>query len=208
MLHPLVPTLADDDLFREARMMNVSPSYDPPTVTVMLYLDGDLTRFEAVLADTDLVIEYDVTPLGDGRGYAYVHSEPHPTEWELLKIATSEGLIPVFPLRYNDDGTLSVRIVGPTDRLQAAVDATPPGVETSIDQVGQYDLGQSPIPPSLSTRQWEALETAFDIGYYDVPRDATRRDLADRLDCAPSTASEHLRKAERRVVETYLSDRG
>jgi len=206
-LHPLVPNLTDEDLFRDARMMDWSPSFDPPRMTVLLYLDGDLDGFEAVLDDTDLVLEYDVTPIRDGRGYAYVHSEPHPTEWQLLEIATGEGLIPVFPVQYHDDGTLSVRIVGPTDRLQAAVEATPSGVEASIEKVGGYDVGRPPIPPSLSARQREALETAFDVGYYEVPREATRTDIADRLNCAPSTASEHLRKAERLVVGTYLNHR-
>jgi len=160
-LHPLVPTLTDEDLFRDARMMDWSPSFDPPRMTALLYLDGDLDRFEAVLDDTDLVLEYDVTPIRDGRGYAYVHSEPHPTEWQLLEIATGERLIPVFPVQYHDDGTLSVRIVGPTNRLQAAVEATPSGVEASIEKVGGYDVGRPPIPPSLSARQREAIETAF-----------------------------------------------
>lgn len=204
-LHPLVPTLTDANLFRDARMIDWSPSFDPPRVTVLLYLDGDLDRFETVLDDTDIVLEYDVTSISDDRGYAYVHSDPHPTEWRLFEIATGEGLIPVFPVQYYDDGTISVRIVGPPDRLQAAVEATPDGVETSIVQVGEYDLGRPPIPPPLPARQREALQTAFDVGYYEVPREATRTDVADRLDCAPSTASEHLRKAERRVVRTYLN---
>jgi len=204
-LHPLVATLTDEDVFLDAKMIEWSPSFDPPRVTVLLYLDGDLGRFEAVLEDTDLVLEHDVTSIGGGRGYAYVHSEPHPTEWRLFEIATSGGLLPVFPVQYHDDGTLSVRVVGPTEQLQATVEDVPPGVETSIERVGEYDLGRPPIPPSLPARQREALDAAFDVGYYEVPRKATRADVADELDCAPSTASEHLRKAERRVVETYLN---
>lgn len=204
-LHPLVPFLTDTDRFRDAKMIDWSPSFDPPRVTVLLYLDGDLDWFEAVLDDTDLVLEYDIICTGESRGYAYVHSKPHPTEWQLFEIATGTGLVPVFPVQYHDDGTLSVRIVGPTDRLKAAVEGTPSGVETSIERVGEYDLGKPPIPPSLSTRQREALKIAFDIGYYEVPREATRRDVADRLNCAPSTASEHLRKAEHHVIETYLN---
>lgn len=203
-LHPLVPTLADGEVFRDARMLNWAPSFDPPRATVLLYLDGDLDRFEGELETTELVVDYDVTWIGDGRGYAYVNSEPHPTEWRLFEIATVEGLIPVFPFRYHDDGTMTVRLVGPTARLQAAVEATPDGVETTIEQVGEYDLGQAPIPPRLPARQREALAVAFDMGYYAVPREAGRDAVAEWLDCAPSTASEHLRKAERRVVGTYL----
>jgi predicted DNA binding protein len=49
---------------------------------------------------------------------------------------------------------------------------------------------------------------AFEAGYYDVPREASRDDVARCLGCAPSTASEHLRKAERRVVSTFLDREG
>lgn len=203
-LHPLVPTLTDGDVFRDARMLHWSPSFDPPRTSVLLYLDGDLDAFEDVLAETDIVLEYDVAAIGDGRGYAYVHAEPYPTEWQFLEVAAMDGLVPVFPVRYHDDGSLSVRVVGPADRLQAAVEATPEGVESSIERVGEYDLGRPPIPPALSTRQREALEAAFELGYYEVPREATRAEVADRLGCAPSTASEHLRKAERLVVGAYL----
>lgn len=203
-LHPLVPMLTDGAVFDDARMVNWAPSFDPPRATVLLYLDGDLGRFEAELEATPLVVEHDVTRFGDGRGYAYVHSDPHPTEWRLFEIATVEGLIPVFPFRYHPDGTMTVRLVGPTPRLQAAVAATPDGVRTAIERVGEYDLGQAPIPPSLPPRQREALAVAHELGYFEVPREAGRDAVADRLGCAPSTASEHLRKAQRTVVGTYL----
>lgn len=203
-LHPLVPTLTDPAFFRDARMVDWAPAFDPPRATVLLYLDGDLDRFTSVLADTALVIESDVTDFGDGRGYAYVHSEAHPTEWQLFEVAASEGLIPAFPFPYHADGTMTVRLVGPPAGLQTAVEAAPAGVETTVEEVGEYDLGRPPIPPPLPARQWEALEAAFELGYYAVPREASRDAVADRLGCAPSTASEHLRKAERRVVATFL----
>lgn len=208
VLHPLVPTLTDETVFRDAKMVDWAPSLDPPRSTVLLYLDGDLERFERVLAETALVRAYDVTAFGDGRGYAYVNSDPHPVEWRLFEIGLSDGLVPVFPVQYHHDGSLSMRVVGPTDRLQAAVAATPVGVETTIERVGEYDLGQPPIPPSLPPRQREALAVAFEMGYYAVPREASRDAVAERLGCAPSTASEHLRKAERTVLGTFLGEVG
>jgi hypothetical protein len=206
-LHPLVPTLTNEALFRDARMVNWAPSWDPPRATVLLYLDGDLMTFERVLADTDLVREYDVTSFGDGRGYAYVNSDPHPTEWKLFQIAARPGLVTASPIQYHHDGSISMRIIGPADKLQAAVAAIPAEIETTIKQVGEYDLGQAAIPPSVPPRQREALAVAYDAGYYEVPRQASRDDVADRLDCAPSTASEHLQKAERRLVRTFLNRR-
>ncbi|MFC4405956.1 helix-turn-helix domain-containing protein [Haloarchaeobius iranensis] len=204
-LHPLVPSLTDPDVFREAQMVDWAPSLDPPRATVLLYVDGDIDRFVEVLAATDLVLEHDVTRFAENRGYVYVHSEPHPIEWRLFEVGTMEGLIPVFPIQYHHDGTITARIVGPTATLQAAVESVPPGIDATLERVGEYDLGRPPIPPSLPPRQDEALRTALELGYYEVPREAGRDEVAAAMDCAPSTASEHLQKAEREVVSTYLN---
>lgn len=208
LLHPLVPTLTDPDRFTDAKMVDWAPSFDPPRASVLLYLVGDLDAYEAVLEGTDLVLAYDVTRIRADRGYVYVHSEPHPTEWRLFELATGEGLIPVFPIQYHHDGSLTLRLLGPSARLQAAIEGVPAGVEATIEQVGEYDLGRPAIPPPLTDRQHAALETAFDAGYYAVPRRATRDEVAAALGCAPSTASEHLRKAERRLVRQYLDRPG
>ncbi|MFC6963264.1 helix-turn-helix domain-containing protein [Halocatena marina] len=56
----------------------------------------------------------------------------------------------------------------------------------------------------LSDRQRAALLAAFDLGYYEQPRQATHKDVAARLDCAPNTASEHLQKAEMKVITNVL----
>lgn len=203
-LHPLVPTLTDETVFREAQMVDWAPSLDPPRATVLLYVDGDIDHFVEVLEATAIVLDYDVTRFAAERGYVYVHSEPQPVEWQLFEIGTMEGLIPVFPLQYHHDGSITARIVGPMEVLQAAVEAMPAGIQTDIERVGEYDLGRPPIPPSLPPRQYEALVTALELGYYEVPRAAGRDEVADALGCAPSTANEHLQKAERHVVETYL----
>ena len=187
-LHPLVPALTDESIFREAQMVDWAPSLDPPRATVLLYVDGDIDRFVEVLEATDIVLAYDVTRFAEQRGYVYVHSEPHPVEWRLFEVGTMEGLIPVFPLQYHHDGSITARIVGPMATLQAAVEGLPEGIDTTLERVGEYDLGRPPIPPALPPRQATALRTAFELGYYAVPKRATRDDVAAAMDCAPSTA--------------------
>jgi hypothetical protein len=203
-LHPLVATLTDETLFRDVKMVDWSFSRTPPTTTVLLYADGDVEALGRALEETDLVSEYDVTSMGAERGYAFVTSEPHPVEWELFSIGASEGLLTVSPVQYHHDGSISVRVLGSLDRLKSAIADTPEGVKATIERVGEYNLGRPPLPPRLSVRQREALVVASELGYYDVPRRATRDDVADRMECAPSTATEHLQKAERRLVETYV----
>jgi predicted DNA binding protein len=56
----------------------------------------------------------------------------------------------------------------------------------------------------LTDRQVAALAAAIEIGYFDTPRRASAEDLAAKLGVSPSTAVEHLRKAEKKVLENYL----
>jgi predicted DNA binding protein len=56
----------------------------------------------------------------------------------------------------------------------------------------------------LTIEQREALVTAFEMGYYNVPRDATANDIAADLGISHQALSERLRRANHQLVETEL----
>lgn len=53
----------------------------------------------------------------------------------------------------------------------------------------------------LTDRQQTVLEAAYYSGYYEWPRAVSGEDLADRLEIAPATFSQHLRAAQERILE-------
>lgn len=57
----------------------------------------------------------------------------------------------------------------------------------------------------LTTRQREVLQTAYDMGYFEHPKEANAGDVAEALKISPSTFSEHLAAAQRKVLEAILS---
>lgn len=57
---------------------------------------------------------------------------------------------------------------------------------------------------TLSDRQREAVEAGLALGYYEVPREASHEDVAEAIDCAPSTAAEHRRKAEAKLLRSTV----
>lgn len=59
----------------------------------------------------------------------------------------------------------------------------------------------------LTERQREVLQTAFEMGYYEWPRDCTGADVADELGIASATFSEHVFTAERKVL-AFLFENG
>lgn len=58
--------------------------------------------------------------------------------------------------------------------------------------------------PTFSDRQREILLLAFDRGYFEIPKETTTAELAAELDITRRTLEEHLRRAERKLVESFL----
>jgi DNA-binding CsgD family transcriptional regulator len=63
---------------------------------------------------------------------------------------------------------------------------------------------ESPLS-KLTAKQRQALLTAFALGYYDVPRRISSEELSRHLDADKSTIVEHLRKAERKLIDRIIA---
>lgn len=60
------------------------------------------------------------------------------------------------------------------------------------------------VLPDLSPRQRETFATAYDRGYYEMPRKTTTADIADAVGVERRTAEEHLRRAENKLVAALI----
>jgi len=66
--------------------------------------------------------------------------------------------------------------------------------------------GESEPPgDGLTDRQREALRIAYELGYFEIPRQATLEDVAAELDITPSSVSERLRRAQTQVIEEAVA---
>ena len=57
-----------------------------------------------------------------------------------------------------------------------------------------------------SIQQFKVIKTAFENGWYDVPKGISIRDLADKLDLSKSSVAEHLVRAENNIVGNFLEN--
>ncbi len=57
----------------------------------------------------------------------------------------------------------------------------------------------------LTEKQRRILLSAYDLGYYDIPRRFDSEQLAKKLNLGRSTVAEHLRKAEHRLITEVIS---
>lgn len=58
----------------------------------------------------------------------------------------------------------------------------------------------------LTDRQTEVLVTAYRVGYFERPRETTGAQVAADLDISPSTFSQHLRAAQRKLLGALLEE--
>ncbi|SFB91756.1 hypothetical protein SAMN05444422_10321 [Halobiforma haloterrestris] len=83
--------------------------------------------------------------------------------------------------------------------------------DRDIDVLSKTAVAEQAIPHSmlapvdqlfedLTDRQLAALRLALESGYYEQPRKASLRELAERTSVARSTYEEHLRKAENKLL--------
>ena len=196
----LFELLADSPHATETRLIdwNLGPT---ETATLLYEVDGDAEGFRAAATETPGIESVAVTTVGTGRFYALVEARPRavPLLRQMLSALIRAGLVVLTPVHYRD-GTVDANIVGDPAALQAALDAAPDAIDVSIEEIGQFRGPPSSLGTTLSERQREAAEAALELGYYEQPSRATHEDIADALDCAPSTASEHLKRAEAKLV--------
>ncbi len=60
------------------------------------------------------------------------------------------------------------------------------------------------IFPNLTKKQKESIEIAYKNKYYNYPRKLTIKKLAKIVNKSYSTFQEHLRKAEKKIIESFL----
>lgn len=78
------------------------------------------------------------------------------------------------------------------------------GVVPDLTRLGDYDGGASPLD-ALTDRQLEVLQTAYEMGFYDVPRQTTTDEIAAEIGIDGGTVSEHLQRAERNILTRELT---
>ncbi len=172
-------------------------------VTSVFAIKGEPEEIRTELDKLSEVVAYDLT---DGEGdVCYMNGQIEMTGLirTFNEIISRDYITLVLPVVYTK-GSVSVELVGPDAALQDAVDALPSTVLVDLEWIGEFADGDAALS-ILSDRQREAVLTGLELGYYETPRDATHADVAERLGCSTSTASEHLLRAEAKLIKAMLN---
>ena len=196
-LEPVGREIAADPALTRDSILHINRLNDG-TVVSLSQLRGDSDRLEEILESAESVISYNVAPLRDGL-QAYIHARPSNVADTLLSITQEYEFVLDTPIQHGPDG-LRVALIGQEETVRKALDSVPDGVRIELEQLSDYDPELRELSSLLTDRQQEILDTAAELGYYEVPRQATHQDIADELDLSTTTVGEHLRKIESRML--------
>lgn len=202
-VHPMYDVLANGEYVDHA--IALQWSYTDERLAMLHYVEGDIDAFRANAAEVPLLVDLEVVPAGRDACYAFVSCETTGAMQQLFGPLHDSTAIPVPPVTYHSDGSVSFSIVGPSAELQVAIDSVPDPLTVRVDEIGGIATIPGLVETRLSPRQRQAITAAVKHGYYAIPREATHEDVAEAIDCAPSTAAEHLRKAEATVLQSVIT---
>jgi len=104
---------------------------------------------------------------------------------------------------YQNNGTATWRVLIPNRAVlkKMVKEIRVAGVNIFVENITPLISNKT-----LTKKQRELLEIAYRRGFFDVPRRATLRQLAEELGVSRSTLMESLRRAEARIMRERFSD--
>lgn len=193
------------DLDHDYALSDLKAIHDGPfTMYQFEAIDGDTIKFLIKVGEhRDAIAEV----LGKSDA---VQSLEDVADSQLLITKRSSGILPI--IRQNHGMLRRMNQFEGTRRVLDVVVFNREDLKTIIERLRELGSVQlKRLKPfadpssSLTTRQAEVLEHAYEGGYFDWPRHTDVETLADQLDISHATFLEHLRKAEKKIIDEVLS---
>jgi DNA-binding CsgD family transcriptional regulator len=121
--------------------------------------------------------------------------EELPEAWERIL-----SLADVRFIELNPGGAASIFLEDTAERIEDLIEH----LEANSDDVRSREMEAGPRQAGVTARQQEILSLAVAHGYYEIPHNLTLRDLAEKLDLSVGTVSQLLRRAEARIITSYV----
>ncbi|SEQ79968.1 helix-turn-helix domain-containing protein [Natrinema salaciae] len=179
---------------------------DPETerVRFLSVIAGDREAAREVATELDVVHRFEIMPIDEDTFYAYAVMDVRAADERLMRAFDEPGLVIVPPVVYTASSTVHVTVLGEPDALASLLEGVPDDVEIDVDRVSDHRHRAETLAGRLTARQFEAMEAARAVGYYDVPRSGSLADVATELECSESAASTLLRTVESELVDAAL----
>lgn len=205
MLHPMQQFIRENDVVHYEELLSWNIETGGEIEYELFYVEAAREPYEDALSSVDSIRWYEITPIDERSFYVYICQETRPEDRTWREAYTELDLVVLPPVIYDADATFEMTLVGAGEDLRTLIERLPPSIDVTIHSIGTFDRRHETVATDCTERQFEALQAAVALGYYDVPRQGTLNDVARALDCAESTASDLLRKAESAVMKRLVT---
>ncbi|RLM53806.1 helix-turn-helix domain-containing protein [Halobellus sp. Atlit-31R] len=170
----------------------------------------DIVEGHRMIESVDVLEQFDVDTRG--RTSLTLFLEGQLTEFTPLQTLLYEGFLPIGPTKLDQGRECFDLLLHDREELTKAVELLEVFGHVSVDRISN-EFSREVVPSragwqsllaSIPPRRRELLNLALDQGYFEIPRQVTLEELAEQMDITKTTASSHLRKAERQLVEFLL----
>lgn len=179
----------------------------------------ETSEFDAVLnvirehGDTetvDVIERYDAG--SQGRTSATLLLRGSLSEFSPLQTLLYEGFLPLGPTRLEDGKECFDLLLENREELSKATTLLDEFGNVTVRRLSQ-NYSRRIVPSeaewqelltSIPPRQRELLNIAYDQEYFEIPREVTLEEIANEMGITKTTASNHMRKAQREVFHFIL----
>lgn len=200
MEHPMQQFLREGDVVEFEELLSFNPMRGHDVEYALFYVAGAIEPYREAIDDVDSIRRYTLTSVDDGAFYSYVCQETRKEDVAFREAFEELELVVLYPVVYDGDGTVRMTLVGEAANFRPLLDGLPDDIDAEVRALGEYDRREGAVAGALTDRQYEAVSTAVELGYYETPARADLEAVGDVLACAPSTASNLLSKAEAAVM--------
>lgn len=181
---------------RGVELLEDEGKHSVPQIEVENRLDEDRLDTLEPVDDWELVSE-------EGETYLYL-LEITALEMPERTSEDHDDLVGVCEPTVEERGML-LSLVGSQDTIRDMLrNFEEAGVTPDLCSLGEYEGEGERTLDALTDRQFEVLQTAYDMGFYEVPREASTEEIAEELGVDVATVSEHLQRAERNLLSQQL----
>lgn len=173
-------------------------------VTFLSLVTGDIDAVREAANAIGTVLAVDFAPINDDTFYVYAEMKATPGDIVLWETFEAHRIVVVPPVVYLETSTVRLTLLGDPESLRMVVADVPDEIGVEINRLSEHQHLAGSLAGRLTQRQFEAIEVARELGYYEVPRETSLAAVAEALECSQSAASALLRKGERALVDAVF----
>lgn len=176
-------------------------------------MDASLAVIEDhhAVEDVDVLERYELEHADRESATLFVRASL--TEFTPLQTLLYEGFLPIGPTKLEYGRECFDLLLEDREELSKATEVLSEFGPVAVERISN-DFSRQVTPSAaewqellgnIPPRQRELITLALKEGYFEIPRQTTLEDLAEEMGITKTTASNHLRKAERSLMEFLVT---